>query len=331
MDSGANTSPLVSPPTLKHADGLYFEDCGLIIQAEDVLFRRPNRPFFRDMLAIPLPPDAERLDGCLIVRIPDSAADMTAFLKALLYPRCVSVDFFSTVSSNPPPAQTFFDLLDLILRLSHKYDVDWLQKRVLSYLAITHPTTHEGWTVLVESMNSFMRDASCELCIAVITLARQLSLDWVLPITFYRLGRFRSPIPIFESTMLMDKLRWVEAVRKLDGEYRSSALEFLWEPRQITGCTNSTGCIQRRTVYRKKIENFRKNTQGGYIMPLEVWSTGWWTAMGQRNIICGVCMAEMRHLKQASDEAFWNDLPEIFGLGDWDTLERRKKETFDDL
>ncbi|KAJ7053165.1 hypothetical protein C8F01DRAFT_554985 [Mycena amicta] len=328
MDSGSNTSPLVSLPTLRHADGLYFEDCGLIIQAEDVLFRVSGKflatqsTFFRDMLAIPLPPDAERVDGCLIARIPDSAADMTAFLKALMYPR-----FFES-----PPAQTSFDLLDPILRLSHKYDVDWLQKRALSHLAITHPTTHEGWTALVESMNSFMTDASCELCIAVITLARQLSLDWVLPVAFYRLGRFRSPIPIFESTMLMeDKLRWVEAVRKLDGEYRSSALEFLWEPRQITGCTNPTGCSERRMVYRKKIENFRKNTQGGYIMPLEVWSTGWWTAMGQANVICGVCMAEMKRLKHAADEAFWNDLPQIFGLGDWDTLERRKKDTFDDI
>ncbi|KAJ7048776.1 hypothetical protein C8F01DRAFT_1188504 [Mycena amicta] len=274
-DNEPTPSTLVPPPTLKHADGLYFKDCGLMIQADDVLFRVSGeflatgtqstlQVFSRHALdsgciSIPIPPDAETLYGCLVARIPDSTADMTVFLKVLMYPR-----FFES-----PPAQTSFDLLDPILRLSHKYDVDWLQKRALLHLAITPPTTHQGWTVLVESMNSFMTDASCELCIAIITLARKLSLDWVLPIAFYRLGRFQSPIPIFESTMLMeDKLCWVEAVRKLDGEYGSSALEFLWEPRQITGCNNPTGCIERRKVYRKKVENFRKNTLGGYIMPL---------------------------------------------------------------
>ncbi|KAJ7049100.1 hypothetical protein C8F01DRAFT_1037112 [Mycena amicta] len=330
-DNDPSPSTLVPLPTLKHADWLYFKDCRLIIQAEDVLFRvsgeflATQSTFVRDMLAIPIPPDAETLDGCLIARIPESAADMTTFLKALMYP-----SFFE-----PSPAATSFDLIDPILRLSHKYDVDWLQKRALSHLAITHPTTHAGWTALRTNPNSFIRCASDDLCISVVILARELSLDWILPTAFYRLSRVKSPVPIFESAMLMeDKLRWAEAVRKLDGQYRSRALDFLWEPREITGCVNPDPrwCVDIRIDFRQGLDATRENSLGSYIIPLDVWgeSSQAWTALAS-NSVCEVCIAEMKRLKQAADEAFWNDLPEIFGLGDWETLEKNKKDTFDDI
>ncbi|KAJ7053191.1 hypothetical protein C8F01DRAFT_996952 [Mycena amicta] len=315
---------------LKQADGLYFKDCGLIIQAEDVLFRisgeflATQSTFFRDMLAIPIPPDAETLDGCLIARIPEFAADMTTFLKALMYP-----SFFES-----PPAPTSFNLLAPILRLSRKYDVAWLQKRALSHLALTHPTTHDGWTVLGGNLASFMRNSSCELCIAVVILARELSLDWILPTAFYRLSRVKSPVPIFESAMLMeDKLRWAEAVRKLDGQYRSRALDFLWEPRQITGCVNPSPrrCVEKRIDFRQVFDARRENSLGSYLIPLDVWGQSSWTALAGSNSVCEVCIAEMKRLKQSADEAFWDDLPEIFGLADWATLEQNKKDTFDDI
>ncbi|KAJ7602681.1 hypothetical protein B0H17DRAFT_1122261 [Mycena rosella] len=76
---------------LVRAEGLWFEDCGLIIQAENVLFR-VSRDFlaarssiFEDMLSLPTPRDAERMNGCPFVRLPDSAENFAAFLKALVY------------------------------------------------------------------------------------------------------------------------------------------------------------------------------------------------------------------------------------------------------
>ncbi|KAJ7753185.1 hypothetical protein B0H16DRAFT_1544754 [Mycena metata] len=76
---------------LTHAEGLWFEDCGLIIQAETTLFRisrdflAMRSPVFADMLSMPTPKDAEMIEGCPFVRLPDAAQDITYFLKALIY------------------------------------------------------------------------------------------------------------------------------------------------------------------------------------------------------------------------------------------------------
>lgn len=52
------------------AEGLWFEDCGLIIRAEDTIFRvsgailAVQSTIFRDMLSLPTPENQETLDGC---------------------------------------------------------------------------------------------------------------------------------------------------------------------------------------------------------------------------------------------------------------------------
>lgn len=76
---------------LTRAQGLWFEDCGLIIQAGTTIFRvsrdflAVHSPVFADMLALPTPEDAEKMNGCPMVLLPDEAEDVTVFLKALLY------------------------------------------------------------------------------------------------------------------------------------------------------------------------------------------------------------------------------------------------------
>jgi hypothetical protein len=82
---------------LVRADGLWFNDCGLIIQAENTIFRvsgdflAARSPVFADMLALPRPQDAALLYGCLVVHLPDSASDTTVFLKALIYSEYVDL------------------------------------------------------------------------------------------------------------------------------------------------------------------------------------------------------------------------------------------------
>jgi hypothetical protein len=76
---------------LMRANGLWFEDCGLIIQAEKTLFRvsrdylAAQSPIFRDMFLLPPPKDADMMDGCPFVLLPDSAEDVTIFLKAMMF------------------------------------------------------------------------------------------------------------------------------------------------------------------------------------------------------------------------------------------------------
>lgn len=84
-ESGTDESGLI------RAEGLWFEDCGLIIRAENTLFRisREYLAFqstvFKDILSLPPPKDVETMDGYPFVFLPDSAKDVTIFLKTLMF------------------------------------------------------------------------------------------------------------------------------------------------------------------------------------------------------------------------------------------------------
>ncbi|KAJ7755276.1 hypothetical protein B0H14DRAFT_2404874 [Mycena olivaceomarginata] len=58
---------------LTRAQDLWFQDCSLIIQAEDTIFRvsgvilAVQSTVFQDMLSLPTPGDADTMDGCPFV------------------------------------------------------------------------------------------------------------------------------------------------------------------------------------------------------------------------------------------------------------------------
>ena len=78
---------LVKP--VRHPD-LWMDDGSIVIQAENSQFRihrttlSRHSPVFRDMFSIPQPTDSDdTVDGCPIVRLSDSAEDVTHLLAAL--------------------------------------------------------------------------------------------------------------------------------------------------------------------------------------------------------------------------------------------------------
>lgn len=76
-------------PELQRVHELWFSDSGLVIQAEQSLFRvsgavlGAQSTFFRDMLLVPQPLNEPSVEGCPVVHLPDSATDVTYFLKAI--------------------------------------------------------------------------------------------------------------------------------------------------------------------------------------------------------------------------------------------------------
>ncbi|KAJ6531182.1 hypothetical protein B0H19DRAFT_911807, partial [Mycena capillaripes] len=109
---------------------LWFADCGLIVRAGNLLFRisremlAARSPVFADMLAFTQPDDAEKIDGCPVVDLPDAAEEVAVFFRALF-----NHDFFE-----PYPARTEYATVVGVLRLSNKYQVDSLRKRALIHL-----------------------------------------------------------------------------------------------------------------------------------------------------------------------------------------------------
>ncbi|KAJ7065848.1 hypothetical protein C8F01DRAFT_1352014 [Mycena amicta] len=236
------TQPLV------RANGLYFADCGLVIQAENTVFR-VSRDFlglhstiFRDMVTLPTHADAEMMDGAPLVRLPDAAKDVDLMLKALLYSERVL--FY------PPPLPTALEILSSVLRMSHKYDIYVLRKRALAHLDAVHPTTLaaldalpcEAWTWLTRSDSG----PDTEYVLATIVLAREFSLDWILPLAFYRVCRFVSDKQIIDSASSLssdDKAIIFTGCRILQGKESYRIVSFL--------CTSENeGCDDPRHLWR---------------------------------------------------------------------------------
>ena len=77
------------PDALTRVQELWFEDGNLIIQAGNSQFRvyrgvlAARSSVFRDMLSFPQPPESELVEGCPVVLLHDSGAEVAVFLRAI--------------------------------------------------------------------------------------------------------------------------------------------------------------------------------------------------------------------------------------------------------
>lgn len=83
--SQENTTNII----LTKADGLWFEDANVVIQAGAKIFRvyrcmlTARSPVFHDILAIPASETHEMYEDCILIHMPDSEEDVTSFLSAI--------------------------------------------------------------------------------------------------------------------------------------------------------------------------------------------------------------------------------------------------------
>ncbi|KAJ7639986.1 hypothetical protein DFH06DRAFT_1334900 [Mycena polygramma] len=325
MEIDADSS--TEAPPLTRAEGLWFQDCGLIIQAETTLFRvsrdylAVHSPVFRDMGSLPQPKDADMMDGCPFVVLPDSAEDVDILLRALLY-----CDFFEAY-----PAPTTLRILTGVLRMSHKYDVDALRKRSLTHLASFHPTTLAGYEAMATKPTQLVTEllgtqpSSNRDCIEVdmAVLGRSLSIDWILPVAFYRICQFAWESAVFKGPLdEEDKIRIMTSCRILEGSAVSKVLAFLW-PSVGDGDCKLRRCRRSRFALRQVSEECRERSSGDAArMPLEIWTADDWNGLEA----CKDCLSSMKATHREAKQALWNELPKIFGLPSWGDLETMKAE-----
>ncbi|KAJ7132724.1 hypothetical protein C8R46DRAFT_1015539 [Mycena filopes] len=311
---------------LTRAEGLWFEDCGLIIQAETTLFRvsrdflAMRSPVFGGMLSLPTPQDAELMEGCPFVRLPDSAEDVTYFLKALLYS-----EFFE-----PPPTKTSFSVVAGILRMSHKYEVDVLRKRALIHLSSACPTTLSGWDTRLTEQTWFPLAPAHYF--EAISLARQTSALWILPLAFYRACAALDIGEIMMGTeghvlSPADAVTCARGLRFLDTTATSQALNFLSSP-TVPGCESPHACAARKREGHIKADEWRKYefaTEFRPCPPLEIWDDGTF----ERLEVCAVCKPHLRSAHALARQAIWDRLPDIFALPSWTELTQMKADALE--
>ncbi|KAJ7119091.1 hypothetical protein C8R44DRAFT_707401 [Mycena epipterygia] len=333
----ADTLPPANEP--QRVQGLWFEDGNLVIQAGNSQFRvyrgvlAARSSVFQDMLAFPQPPDSELVDGCPLVCLPDPATEVTVFLKAIFHP-----EFFA-----PFPAPTTFDSIVGVLRLSHKYGVDYLRRRALIHLSSGHHNTlsetdcasYTGDPDPSRSLSEIMSwpgpdsDVS-HMC--TIQLAREIDAPWVLPLAFYNLsavfhevgniifhGAVYNGLPV--SLSMQDQQTFLIGHNSQNTSTYAAILQFLSYPRSadIEGCKSPARCTAERL---NAVESSREMTCDSPSIPLDIWDSDDWDILQD---VCPACLAVLKDAHQHARQAFWDKLPEMYGLPCWEELEKMKE------
>ncbi|KAF7360036.1 hypothetical protein MVEN_00731400 [Mycena venus] len=320
-DSGISVTSI--SPSIPHspAPGLWFKDGTLVLQAGALSFRvyggflADRSPVFHDMLGFPQPEDAPTIDGCPVVQLSDDENDLRSFLKALF-----DYEFFP-----PYPAKTDFVTMSGIIRLSTKYQVESLRKRALVHLSSAFPSDpteyspgSASWTI---EGHEWMR---------VILFAREMSLDWILPLALYRASAMCSSAQVMSGIELdgihlelnsADKLMCIEQSVALAKSASADIINFLWEPPVIATCRGVDDyerwrCMKSRFLCRKDAEGWRNGA-----FPLTLWMPGDWAQLD----VCASCMSAMRAAHQQALDTFWEGLPQRFGFPGWAELEKIKE------
>lgn len=214
--------------------------------------------------------------------------------------------------------------------MSHKYDVGTLRKRALGHLSRFHPTTLREWEKLdgqsAPWLDELMEDNGSILQIAI--LARKLSIDWILPIAFYRICERTHASPLLNGICGIrlnrsDRVRCVTVCRHLEMSAVTKILDFLWTPLEIDSCLSPEFCTLSRLKVRRQVEDWRiRDLEDAPRFPLDIWEEIDWDELDA----CGVCMSAMKSTHGEAKQAFWDGLPALFGLPSWEELEKIKAE-----
>ncbi|KAF8209431.1 hypothetical protein K438DRAFT_1666173 [Mycena galopus ATCC 62051] len=323
----------------KRVEGLWFEDGNLIIQAGNTQYRvyrgvlAMHSPVFHDMFALPQPPDSELVNGCALVRLADSEEEVTSFLKAILHP-----GFFPSF-----PAQTEFHKIVGCLRLSHKYGVDYFRRRALVHLSSGYPTVlgiMNGMMYVGDLVGEMLEHPVMDMrswnsdnwgdTIVAIQLAREVDAPWILPLAFYYLAAAYSEVgaSVFHSVSYnggtvslstQDQHAFARGHSKQITGGTLDVLRFLSDPLDVPGCEKPAQCIKTRL---QAVDRSREHVSLNGALPLKLWDYEQWEECQWLSGLCQVCGSLLRRNHSSARSAFWNGLPELYGLPPWEELER---------
>ncbi|KAJ7119172.1 hypothetical protein C8R44DRAFT_673527 [Mycena epipterygia] len=333
----------IEPDGIRRVQELWFEDGNLVIQAGRSQFRvyrgvlAARSSVFQDMLSFPQPPDSELVEGCPLVRLHDNPAEVSVFLKAIF-----NSEFFEMY-----PTPTRLEIIAGVLRLSHKYSVDYLRRRALVHLSSAFFTTLSAvnsasgltaaatdaslWTRPSWDMSSESRHLSY-----AIQLAREVGALWVLPYAFYELARICAEGPDIltclkpgnfngVSTQLSedDQIAFVKGYCVQISSSTSGILRFLQDPASIPGCSVGYDCLLGRLNASALAESDRLSPE--YLAdPLFLWYESDWERLAD---VCGMCLRSLKGTHQSACQTFWDQLPQMYGLPGWEELEKMKADS----
>ncbi|KAJ7182417.1 hypothetical protein C8R43DRAFT_910924 [Mycena crocata] len=304
---------------------LWFSSDTLVIKAENMEFRvsksllAARSPVFSDMVTFPQPVNGETtsedmIDGSPVVRLHDSGPAVQALLKAI----------FDSSYFMPPPVLVELQVVLDILRLSHKYDVQYLHNRALQHLAVRYGMSSVSAYRAPQHKDHIIYPASGSKSLPqllIIAAATEVDALWLLPVAYYiasthRKSDLRAAIPFGAQT------HHVQACLSAQSDLvRGTGKVWSFMSVRSDGCMTPQSCdtFLRTGITNLMVGFFSEDD----LTPLDDWNEDVdWETM--EDSLCEVCFAtsKVNHAKDIED--LWQLLPTMFGLPTWPELDALK-------
>ncbi|KAH9922084.1 uncharacterized protein B0H18DRAFT_846023, partial [Fomitopsis serialis] len=155
-------------------EDIWYPDGDVVLEAQGHVFKvyqgllALNSDVFRDLFAIAQPKAVETIDGCPVVHLHDHPIELRHLLQVLF-------EYY------PSDEQLEFAVVAALIRLSHKYQIEWVCDAYLSRMKSCFCTDFKTWiAVYKNSGNSSMYFCGTD-AIQAVNIARLTGTDSMLP------------------------------------------------------------------------------------------------------------------------------------------------------
>ncbi|KAJ7710425.1 hypothetical protein B0H17DRAFT_1190165 [Mycena rosella] len=307
---------------LSRGQDLWFSDGSLVVRAEDTIFRvsgavlAARSSVFQDMLSFPQPSAGqspiESIEGMPIVVLYDRAAEVEPFLRAI----------FDSSSFMPPPSTAPLSDILAVLRLSHKYDIQYLHRRALDHLSMVFPTE---LSMFLPSLNYFPEGfqtlkTSGEAHLQILRVVHEVNALWLLPAVYSR-----------ASTCLPKRLfvapSWPELHVDIKNKLHTAHAHHARYVIAIVHCAGpDAGCTAPETcsslilsVITALLEQIGDvDMEFNFFDVKDLFLPGLWAGFDAP--LCAACVAHTAAQVSVGVQKVWDALPANLGLPPWDEL-----------
>ncbi|KAJ6605999.1 hypothetical protein DFH09DRAFT_896607 [Mycena vulgaris] len=306
---------------MQRSNELWLSDGDLIIQTDNLSFRIHSRVLatsstvFADMLLFPPPvgstADNETVDGLPTVRLFDSDADATLFLKGIFDPTFLG----------PLPSPNELPVVLDILRLANKYDAQELFRRALFHLGTLYPTSLPKFLNVPGHLHTEYPDGKLEGHLLVLAAALNFDARWLLPCLYYEISCYplRDILTVGAAWDALSpstqRLIVTTHARRLDRVCAVNKFKFV----ENYKCDWPKGCpFNSMHAAGKLVEIIARD---GTMDPLRYWTEEKKTKY--RNSRCIPCLDGLE--KQIRQTEIWAGLPSVVGFTGWREVRKMKR------
>ncbi|KZT72336.1 hypothetical protein DAEQUDRAFT_772994 [Daedalea quercina L-15889] len=299
---------------------VWFSDGNVVLEAEGRAFKvyqgllARDSEVFRDLFTIPQPSSMEVFDGCPVVHLTDHPQELRHLLRVI----------FDGKRYYRPDEQVEFAIVAALIRLSHKYEIDYVRDDYLARMKSCFGTDPGDWDTVSHDSGSPRMNFNETDAIALVNIARLTGTDTILPLGLYLccqldakylLNGYRRPEGSLEWLDSEDLARCIDARQSLLQKSLISVLQ-VYDPSTIfPSCTHHFGTRGdcRRTIEsmrQKRMERSPTSLLQNYLKS----DVSMIRSLQKANLLCQNCADMLCRAGQQRYRANWIILPQLLDL-----------------